>query len=52
MKQAGVGKKYGVSEPFVSRWAKALREGGTEALRMRTTPGKTPYLTEEWFARL
>ena len=47
MKQADVAKKYGVSEACVSRWAKALREGGTEALMMRTIPGKTPSLTEE-----
>ena len=46
MKKADVVRKYGVSEAFVSRWAKAPRKGGTEALRMRTIPGKTPYLTE------
>ncbi len=39
-------KRLGVSSRSLSRWRKAVREGGTEALAAVPHPGRTPFLTE------
>lgn len=45
-RQADVARKYGVSEASVSRWARALREGGLEALKARKADGPEASLSE------
>lgn len=42
----------GRSRAFVQRWAYICRDGGIEAVRGRTTPGRTRRLTPEQEARL
>ena len=46
MKQRDVARKYGVAESSVSRWAKTIRENGTNALKMRISSGKPHRLTK------
>ena len=40
MKHADVARKYGVSQPVVSKWDKIIRAEGIEGLRMHKAPGK------------
>lgn len=50
--QARIARKYGVHRSSVTRWARALREGGLEGLRKREAPGGEPRLDDEQRARL
>lgn len=44
--QSEVARKVGVSRQSVSRWARTLRERGSEGLRRATVPGRPPRLDE------
>jgi transposase len=46
-KQREIASALGVTEGAVSQWMKRGREGGTEGLRKRTSPGAPPRLSEE-----
>jgi len=52
VRQADVARKYGVSEASASRWARALRTGGLEALRARKATGVHPKRDQEDLRRL
>jgi len=52
LRQAHVARKDGVREASVSRWAKALRHGGPEALRARKATGVSPKLDRKDLRRL
>ena len=43
-KQSEVARKLGVSRQSVSRWARALREQGSDGVRRATVPGRRPRL--------
>jgi len=50
LRQSKVAKKYGVTRTTASRWARALKAGGTGALGKRKAPGRTPRLNAEQLA--
>lgn len=45
--QARIAEKYGVTTGAVSKWAKAAREGGLDALRGKTGAGRQPRLNDD-----
>ena len=45
--QSCVARKFGVSRTTASRWNRALRQNGTEALRKRRATGRPSRLTAE-----
>lgn len=52
MMQRSVARKYGVSDGTASRWAKMLRDGGVDALRMTKAKGAESKLNDEQRRRL
>ena len=42
-----VAEALGVTKAAVSKWMKAVREGGEDALHARSRQGATPKLTQE-----
>ena len=46
MSQADVARKYDVAESSVSRWAKSIREKGTNGLKRKKATGRKPKLTD------
>jgi len=44
MSQAEIARHLGVSEVTISRWKKALKKGGAEALKARKASGRPPKL--------
>jgi len=47
--QAAVARHLGVDRRTVSRWQQRFHDGGSEALRTRSKPGRPPHLdAEQW----
>lgn len=51
-KSSEVAKLLGASASSVKRWKDALRQGGTDALKAKRHPGRTPRLTKAQKAEL
>lgn len=47
-----VGRRLGVSSTSASRWLRALKSGGEEALARRPAPGRPPRLSSSQLAEL
>lgn len=47
MRQADIARRYGVTRTTASRWARALRKGGPDALKLRKATGRPRLLTPE-----